>query len=95
MCSSEEPSGVRGVERWHSRCGNRRDPSPPWQRDPQSAILRVDQEQACPISRVTVKWARAERESERPTVPSRPWQQNHGGGKGPYLVCGFVGGKRW
>ena len=55
----------------------------------------VDQEQMCPISRVTAKWTHAERESERSIVPSMPWQQNHGGGKGPYLVCGFVEGKRW
>ena len=48
-----------------------------------------------PISGIPVKWARAERESERRTVPLRPWQQNHGRGKAPYLVCGFVGGKRW
>ena len=59
-----------------------------------AAILRVDQEQMCPISRVTAKWTHAERESERSIVPSMPWQQNHGGGKGPYLVCGFVEGKR-
>jgi len=49
----------------------------------------------CPISGIPVKWARAERESERPILPLRPWQQNHGVGKGPYLVCGFAGGKRW
>ena len=48
-----------------------------------------------PISGIPVKWVRAERESERLIVPSRPWQQNQGGGKRPYLVCGFVGGKRW
>src|SRR5262252_11179754 len=40
-----------------------------------------------PISRVTVKWARAERQSERRVVLVMPWQQNHGGGKAPYLVC--------
>src|SRR5229473_2675329 len=48
-----------------------------------------------PISRRTAKWVRAERESERRTVLTRPWQQNHGRGKAPYLVCGFAGGKRW
>ena len=48
-----------------------------------------------PISGIPVKWVRAERESERPILPLRPWQQNHGVGKGPYLVCGFAGGKRW
>jgi hypothetical protein len=48
-----------------------------------------------PISRVTVKWARAERESERRTVLVIPWQQNHGGGKAPHLVCELVEGKRW
>ena len=48
-----------------------------------------------PISRQTAKWVRAERESERRTVPPRPWQQNHGRGKAPYLVCGFAEGKRW
>ena len=49
---------------------------------------------ATPISRDPAKWASAERESERPVVPLRPWQQNHGRGKGPYLVCGCAGGKR-
>jgi hypothetical protein len=48
-----------------------------------------------PISLQTAKWVRVERESERPIVPLRPWQQNHGGGKGPYLVCGLEVGKRW
>ena len=48
-----------------------------------------------PISGIPVKWVRAERESERRTVLTRPWQQNHGRGKAPYLVCGFAGGKRW
>jgi hypothetical protein len=46
-----------------------------------------------PISGKTVKWGRAERESERPIVPRRPWQQNRGGGKGPYLVYVPGGGK--
>jgi hypothetical protein len=46
-----------------------------------------------PISGTTAKWARAERESERPIVPRRPWQQNRGGGKGPYLVYVPGGGK--
>jgi hypothetical protein len=48
-----------------------------------------------PISDDLVKWVRAERESERPVVPARPWQHNHGGGKGPYLVWVLGGGKRW
>jgi hypothetical protein len=48
-----------------------------------------------PISRHTAKWVRAERESERRIVLMRPWQQNQGRGKAPYLVCGFAGGKRW
>jgi len=47
-----------------------------------------------PISGVPAKWVRAERESERPIVPLRPWQQKHGGGKGPHLVCVLEGGKR-
>lgn len=47
------------------------------------------------ISRVPVKWARAERESERRRVLMIPVQQNAGGGKAPYLVCAFGGGKRW
>jgi len=48
-----------------------------------------------PISRVTAKGVRAERQSERPVVPMRPVQQNAGGGKGPYLVCASDGVKRW
>ncbi len=48
---------------------------------------------ANPISGVPVKWGSAERESERPIVPARSWQQNHGGGKGPYLVCVRYGGR--
>src|SRR5262252_10237482 len=48
-----------------------------------------------PISRRTVKWARAERESERRIVLVISWQQNHGGGKAPHLVCASGGGKRW
>ena len=48
-----------------------------------------------PISDDLVKWARAERESERPIVPPRPRQQNRGRGKGPHLVCVLGGGKRW
>jgi len=47
-----------------------------------------------PISRRTVKWARAERESERRIVPLRPVQQNAGRGKAPHLVCASEGGKR-
>jgi len=50
---------------------------------------------ADPISRVPVKWARAERQSERCVVLVIPWQQNHGGGKAPYLVCASAEGKRW
>jgi hypothetical protein len=48
-----------------------------------------------PISRVTAKWVRAERESERRIVLMRPAQQNAGRGKAPYLVCASDGGKRW
>ena len=48
-----------------------------------------------PISGKPAKWARAERESERSIVPARPWQQKHGGGKGPYLVYVPSGGKGW
>ena len=48
-----------------------------------------------PISRETVKWVRVERESERCVVLVSPWQQNHGGGKAPHLVCASGGGKRW
>ena len=48
-----------------------------------------------PISRRTAKWVRAERESERRIVLVIPWQQNHGGGKAPSLVCASDGGKRW
>ena len=48
-----------------------------------------------PISRVTVKWVRAERQSERRIVPMRPVQQNAGRGKAPHLVCECVAGKRW
>lgn len=48
-----------------------------------------------PISRVTVKWVRAERESERRVVLMSPVQQNAGGGKAPYLVCASGEGKRW
>jgi len=47
------------------------------------------------ISREPAKWARAERESERRIVLVIPWQQNHGGGKAPYLVCASGEGKRW
>ena len=50
---------------------------------------------ANPISSDPAKGASAERESERPIVPLRPWQQNRGRGKGPYLVCVSDGGKRW
>ena len=48
-----------------------------------------------PYKRETVKWGRAERESERPIVPSMPRQHNLGVGKGPYLVCVSDGGKGW
>jgi len=48
-----------------------------------------------PISRGTAKWVRAERESERRIVLVIRWQQNHGGGKAPYLVCASDGAKRW
>jgi hypothetical protein len=47
-----------------------------------------------PISGVPVKWASAERESERPIVPARPWQHKRGLGKGPHLVGVAEGGKR-
>ena len=48
-----------------------------------------------PISRVTAKWVRAERQSEWRVVLVIPWQQKHGGGKAPYLVCASGGGKHW
>jgi hypothetical protein len=48
-----------------------------------------------PISGDPAKWARAERESERPIVPRRLRQQNRSGGKGPHLVRVLHGGKRW
>ena len=47
-----------------------------------------------PISGIPAKWARAERESERP-IPYRRSGVTPVDGKGPYLVCGFAGGKRW
>jgi hypothetical protein len=40
-----------------------------------------------PISGIPVKWARAERESERRTVPTK--RGNARRGKAPYLVCGL------
>jgi len=48
-----------------------------------------------PISRVTAKWVRAERQSEWRVVLMILWQQKHGGGKAPHLVCASAGGKRW
>ena len=60
----------------------------PWGCHPEGGLGATD-----PISGTTAKWARAERESERPIVPRRPWQQNRGGGKGPYLVYVPDGGK--
>jgi hypothetical protein len=48
-----------------------------------------------PISRRTAKWVRAERQSERCVVLLIPWEQKHGGGKAPYLVCGLAEGKHW
>jgi hypothetical protein len=48
-----------------------------------------------PIHRETAKWVRAERQTERCVVLVIPWQQNHGGGKAPYLVCASDGGKHW
>ena len=42
-----------------------------------------------PYKRDPVKWARAERESERLIVPTK--RSNARGGKEPYLVCGFRG----
>jgi hypothetical protein len=47
-----------------------------------------------PISGIPVKWARAERESERPIRYRRSGVMPVDG-KGPYLVCGFAGGQRW
>ena len=47
-----------------------------------------------PISGIPVKWARAERESERP-IRYRGSGVTPVDGKGPHLVCGFAGGKRW
>ena len=48
-----------------------------------------------PISPMKVKWARAERQSERRIVPLILWQQTHRGGKAPYLVCASDEGKHW
>jgi len=48
-----------------------------------------------PYKRATVKWGRAERESERPIVLKMPREQNLGGGKGPHLVRVSEGGKGW
>jgi hypothetical protein len=48
-----------------------------------------------PISRVTVKGVRAERESERRIVLVRPVQQNAGGRKAPHVVCASGEGKHW
>ena len=48
-----------------------------------------------PYKRETVKWGRAERESERPIVPLRPREHKLGGGKGPHLVRVSEGGKGW
>jgi hypothetical protein len=45
-----------------------------------------------PISGVPAKWARAERESERPILPKK--RGNARGGKGPYLIGVSEGGKR-
>jgi hypothetical protein len=45
--------------------------------------------------RETVKWGRAERESERPIVLLMPRQHKLGGGKGPHLVRVSKGGKGW
>lgn len=48
-----------------------------------------------PYKRETVKWGRAERESERPIVLLMPRQHNLGEGKGPHLVRVSKGGKGW
>jgi hypothetical protein len=50
---------------------------------------------ANPISVMSVKWGRAERESERPIVLLRPREHKLGGGKGPHLVRVSKGGKGW
>ena len=47
-----------------------------------------------PISGIPVKWARAERESER-LIRTEEAGVTLVDGKGPHLVCGFAGGKRW
>ena len=47
-----------------------------------------------PISRVTVKWVRAERQSERP-IAYRGSGVMPVDGKGPHLVCGCGAGKCW
>ena len=47
-----------------------------------------------PISGIPVKWARAERQSERP-IAYRGSGAMPVDGKGPHLVYGFAGGKRW
>jgi hypothetical protein len=46
------------------------------------------------ISRVTVKWVRAERQSERPIAYRRSGVMPVDG-KGPHLVCESGEGKRW
>ena len=70
-CSPEEPGGVEGVEWWDSHRGNRRDPSPPQQRDPAGCRPSGGLGAASRISRDPVKAGSAERESERPIVPLR------------------------
>jgi hypothetical protein len=50
---------------------------------------------ANPISVMSVKWGRAERESERPIVLMMLRQHNLGVGKGPHLVRVSEGGKGW
>ena len=50
----------------------------------------VDREQPAAVRRGS-----GERKSERFVVLEIPWQQNHGGGKGPYLVCVGEGGTCW
>jgi len=69
----ENPAAYEGAERWDSRRGNRRDPSPPRPCGPWGAAPGGGPGATSPISGVPAKRARAERESERPRVLPMPW----------------------